>query len=139
MLYPVYLHLGDETHAHGMTFPDFPGCFAAADSLDDVAKAAQEAVEVFCEGEDMDIPQPSSFEVLARSKDYADGTWMLVDIDTAKLDTKAERINITVRARDLAKIDAYVARTGGNRSAFMVGAALEKIRELRTTSNPVVE
>jgi len=33
MLYPVYVHLGDETHAHGVTIPDFPGCFSAADDL----------------------------------------------------------------------------------------------------------
>ena len=31
MLYPVYVHPGDESHAHGVTFPDFPGCFSAAD------------------------------------------------------------------------------------------------------------
>ncbi len=27
MLYPVYVHMGDEDHAHGITIPDFPGCF----------------------------------------------------------------------------------------------------------------
>ena len=31
MLYPVYVHMGDAKHAHGVTFPDFPGCFSAAD------------------------------------------------------------------------------------------------------------
>ena len=30
MLYPVYVHIGDADHAHGVTFPDFPGCFSAA-------------------------------------------------------------------------------------------------------------
>nr|WP_295580638.1 type II toxin-antitoxin system HicB family antitoxin [uncultured Lamprocystis sp.] len=30
MLYPVYVHPGDADHAHGVTIPDFPGCFSAA-------------------------------------------------------------------------------------------------------------
>ncbi len=32
MLYPVYVHQGDAEHAHGVTLPDFPGCFSAADN-----------------------------------------------------------------------------------------------------------
>ncbi len=31
MLYPAYIHIGDDQHAHGVTIPDFPGCFSAAD------------------------------------------------------------------------------------------------------------
>ena len=32
MLYPVYVHK-DPDSAYGVTFPDFPGCFSAADEL----------------------------------------------------------------------------------------------------------
>ncbi len=32
MLYPAYVHIGDDQHAHGVTFPDFPGCCSAADT-----------------------------------------------------------------------------------------------------------
>ena len=39
MLYPVYVHLGDAKHAHGVTFPDFPGCFSAADGWNDLPAA----------------------------------------------------------------------------------------------------
>ena len=31
MLYPVYVHVGDDQYAHSVTIPDFPGCFSAAD------------------------------------------------------------------------------------------------------------
>ncbi len=34
MIYPAYVHLGDAYHAHGVTIPDFPGCFSAADAWD---------------------------------------------------------------------------------------------------------
>lgn len=43
MLYPVYIHVGDETHAHGVIFPDFPGCFAAADTWEELPAMIQEA------------------------------------------------------------------------------------------------
>ena len=58
MLYPVYVHLGDDNHAHGVTIPDFPGCFYAADDWDLLPTNIQEAIELYCEGEDMEIPVP---------------------------------------------------------------------------------
>ena len=44
MLYPVYVHTGDTDHAHGVTFPDFPGCFAAADRWDAVLAPREQKV-----------------------------------------------------------------------------------------------
>ncbi|WP_133154948.1 type II toxin-antitoxin system HicB family antitoxin [Billgrantia endophytica] len=58
MLYPVYIHK-DPDSACGVTFPDFPGCFSAADELSDLPRMAQEAVEVYFEGENIPIPAPS--------------------------------------------------------------------------------
>ncbi|MDQ5909771.1 MAG: hypothetical protein QG599_1866 [Pseudomonadota bacterium] len=85
MLYPVYIHLGDETHAHGVTIPDFPGCFSAADRWEDLPANIQEAIEVWCEGENTALPAPTPLERLAKQPEYQDGVWMLVDIalDTA--------------------------------------------------------
>ena len=54
MLYPVYVHK-DEGSAYGLTFPDFPGCFSAADELADLSRMAQEAVELHFDGEAFDI------------------------------------------------------------------------------------
>ena len=50
MLYPAYIHIGDEQHAYGVTFPDFPGCFSAADEWEDLPRMIQEAAEVYFEG-----------------------------------------------------------------------------------------
>jgi predicted RNase H-like HicB family nuclease len=47
MLYPVYVHMGDARHAHGVTIPDFPGCFSAADDWAALPAQVQEAVEVY--------------------------------------------------------------------------------------------
>jgi len=59
MIYPVYVHLGDAEHAHGATIPDFPGCFSAADDWQDLPAKIQEAIEVYCEGEALEIPAPT--------------------------------------------------------------------------------
>jgi predicted RNase H-like HicB family nuclease len=42
----------DEDSAHGMSFPDFPGYFSAADTAKDIPAMAWEAVEVHFEGEE---------------------------------------------------------------------------------------
>lgn len=55
---PVYVHLGDDNHAHGVTIPNFPGCFSAADDWDSLPANIQEAIELYCEGENMEIPVP---------------------------------------------------------------------------------
>jgi predicted RNase H-like HicB family nuclease len=39
MLYPIYLHK-DEDIAYGLTFPDFEGCFSAADEMQDIQHMA---------------------------------------------------------------------------------------------------
>jgi len=52
MLYPVHIEPGDAIHAHGISFPDFPGCFSAANEWTEIPAKAQEAVEAhFAEGE----------------------------------------------------------------------------------------
>ncbi|MCE5232905.1 MAG: type II toxin-antitoxin system HicB family antitoxin [Mizugakiibacter sp.] len=124
MLYPVYVHPGDASHAHGVIVPDFAGCFSAADSWDDLPSKVQEAVEVYCEGEDVEIPQPTPLDDLVHSPEYSDGVWMLVDIDVSRLDTRARRVDITLPGRLLRKIDAFAALQGESRSGFLARAAV---------------
>jgi predicted RNase H-like HicB family nuclease len=97
VLYPVYLHVGDKTHAHGVTVPDFPGCYSAADNWEELPAKIQEAIEVYCEGEDMDIPAPTALEMLTKKSAYKGGAWMLVDVDVSQLSTRSVRLNISLR------------------------------------------
>ena len=78
--YPVYVHRGDGSHAHGVTLPDFPGCFSAADEWADIPSKVQEAIEVYCEGEDMELPPPSPIKALQGLPEYQGGEWMLVAV-----------------------------------------------------------
>jgi predicted RNase H-like HicB family nuclease len=89
MLYPVYLHLGDDTHAHGVTIPDFPGCFSAADSEENLPRMIQEAAELYFEGEETEIPPPTPLEQLKQDPSYEGGIWRLVDIDLTRVSSRA--------------------------------------------------
>lgn len=129
MLYPMYVHLGDENHSHGVTMPDFPGCFSAADDWEDLPSMIHEAVELHFEGEDLPIPEPSSLDQLAKDPQYQDGVWLMVDIDLSKLSGKAKRVNITMSEQLLANIDRYVTKQGGNRSAMLAKAAISYMSE----------
>ena len=95
MLYPVYVHKDPES-TYGVTFPDFPGCFSAADDLEELPRLAQEAVEVHFEGEDMEIPSPTAVEELAADPAYQGGFWLLLNIDLTKVNTKSVRLNISL-------------------------------------------
>ncbi len=84
MLYPVYMRPADDQCAHSVTLPDFSGCFSAADEWADLPARIQEAVELHMEGEGLDIPEPSSLDImlaLEQSGEYEGGFWMMLDID----------------------------------------------------------
>jgi len=128
MLYPVYVHFGDENHAHGATIPDFPGCFSAADDLQDLPRMIQEAIELWCEGQDLDLPKPTSLEKLANNPDYQGGVWLLINIDASKLETKSVRLNISLPQGLVSEIDSYAKTHGATRSGFLAKAARQAMQ-----------
>ncbi len=85
MFYPAYVHLGEKHQTHGVTLPDFEGCFSAADNYADIPAKIQEAVELHFAGEDIEIPMPSEINQLEASGQYQGGIWVLVDLDISKL------------------------------------------------------
>lgn len=122
MLYPIYVHKEEGT-AYGASFPDFPGCFAASDDLQGLPSAAQEAAEAHFGADDEPIPAPSTPEAWAGNADFAGGYWMLVEIDLAKVRSKAIRLNISLAEGLLHRIDATAKSRGQSRSAFLATAA----------------
>ncbi|WP_457797960.1 type II toxin-antitoxin system HicB family antitoxin [Methylocystis sp. S23] len=72
--YIVIVHK-DENSAYGMTFPDAPGCFSAADEIDDLFAMASEALELWGEGmreEGLPITEPRDFEALRADPEWAE-------------------------------------------------------------------
>jgi predicted RNase H-like HicB family nuclease len=128
MLYPVYVHMGDAQHAHGVTFPDFEGCFAAADEWTDLPGAIQEAVQAHFYGEPETVPPPSALEVLAANPAYRGGVWLLADVDVSRIDTRPVRLNVSLPSNLVQQIDDWASAHHMTRSGFLAKAALEAMR-----------
>jgi predicted RNase H-like HicB family nuclease len=72
--YIVIVHK-DDNSAFGMTFPDAPGCFSAADEIDDVFAMAAEALELWGEGmreDGMEIAEPRDLGALRADPKWAE-------------------------------------------------------------------
>lgn len=130
MLYPIYVHKENES-AYGAAFPDIPGCFAAADDIQSLPRAAQEAVEAHCGADDEPIPPASSPDAWTKHPDYQDGGfWMMVDIDLSQVRSRAVRLNISLPENLVQRIDAAARQRGQSRSAFLATAAEHEMAEM---------
>ena len=125
MLYPVVVHK-DRESCFGVTIPDIPGCFTAGDSLDEAVSNVQEAVE--CHLHDSGaVPEPSGIEEHLSNPDYADGVWVMVDIDMSFLSPRHKRVNVTIPENVLKDIDKQAQKQGLSRSSFLVRAAKQSM------------
>jgi predicted RNase H-like HicB family nuclease len=130
MRYPVVLHT-DDGQRWGVTVPDLPGCFSAGDTMDEALDSAREAIDLHLEGwveDGHDLPLPRPVAEHHAKADFDGGTWALVEVDTTRYDGRAEKINITIPRRVLARVDDYVKAHGLTRSGFLVQAAVRAIR-----------
>lgn len=129
MLYPIYVHK-DERSAYGAIFPDIPGCFAAADDIHQLPKAAQEAIEAHFGADNDPIPEATTPDAWANHEDYQDGGfWMLVDINLGRVRPRSKRVNISLSEDLLGRIDKAAKQRGQSRSAFLASAAEHEIAE----------
>jgi predicted RNase H-like HicB family nuclease len=130
MEFPIAVHK-DDGSVYGVTVPDIPGVHSWGDTIDDAIRNAREAivghVSTLVElGEDVGF-RCSTVEELVARPEYAGAVWALVEVDLTKLDSKPERINISLPRFVLHKIDAYVAARHETRSGFLARAALEAL------------
>lgn len=67
----------DEGSAYGLSFPDAPGCFSAADNLNDVIPNAVEALSLYFE--DQPIPTPRDLDAIRVevARDIAEGAALI--------------------------------------------------------------
>ena len=130
MKFPVALH-SDDGIRFGVTVPDLPGCFSAGDTFDEALDSVIEAIDLHLEGiteEGMEIPAPRPIAEHRANPDFADGVWAVVDVNVSRFEGKAEKINITLPRRLLAKIDSYAGAHGKTRSGFLAEAARAAMR-----------
>ena len=130
MRYPIAIEPGDAKHAYGVVVPDLPGCFSAGDTLDEAIANTPEAIALWLEevverGEVAPAAKP--FETHRKNPEFKDWIWAMVEVDLSRLTDKAERINVTLPSRLLARVDARVKETGDTRSGFLARAAMEAL------------
>ena len=96
MRFPLIVYK-DDSSDYGAFFPDFPGCYTLAPTLDELLENAQDAVETWMLGEPFEkFPSPSTPEEVIASTDAQGRAVFFVDIDTAFLDNATKRVNITL-------------------------------------------
>jgi len=118
----------DEDSAFGVSFPDLPSVFSAADDEDEIIGNAIEALRLWAE--DMELPAPSSLDAIRTRPDVrealAEGAF-IVRIPLIEDDTRVVRANVTFEAGMLKAIDETARKRGLTRAAFLASAARKEI------------
>jgi predicted RNase H-like HicB family nuclease len=130
--FTIAIEVGTKDTAFGVVVPDLPGCFSAGDTVEDAFDNVREAIDAHCQllaEEGKDLPTPKLMSEWQADKEYKGWTWGIVEVSIERYFGPAEKINITVPALVLKRIDEYVGKLGESRSGFLVRAAQEAIRK----------
>lgn len=115
----------DPESAFGLSFPDLPGCYSAADEEGEMYANAQEALALYLEDE-AEVPAPRSIEQLWQDSELraelAAGAF-LVGIPLV-FSARKERFNLMLDRAQVECVDAIARTIGVSRSEF-VGQAIE--------------
>jgi predicted RNase H-like HicB family nuclease len=120
----------DADSAFGVHFPDLPGCFSAADRIEDVIPNAIEAMSLWFEEEAPVEPSPVERIREQAADDLAEGAF-LVMVPWIGRNAKPARVNISLDKAMLDAIDKAAAMRRLTRSAFLAEAARNEIEGRR--------
>lgn len=121
-----------EDAAWGVSFPDFPGCVSAGESLDAALRGANEALALHIEGmiaEKHPVPEARTLDALRADPAFVDDfvgadAVALVPVD---LPGRVVKVTITIEDRLLTRLDAAARREGGTRSGYIAAAVRERL------------
>lgn len=119
----------DPDSAFGISFPDLPGCFSAADEEDDVLQCAQEALALFA-GDLSDLPTARSFQSLNKDedvrRDLKDGAFVIA-VPYIAVERK-ERFNLMLDSALVSGVDTVARAAGVSRSEFVSQTLKQRLR-----------
>lgn len=125
------LAIHEEDGKFGVTVPDLPGCFSAGDSMEEALDNAREAIDGHVElliEEGAGAPEVHTLDEQMADPNYAGARWAVIEVPVEKYFGAAEKINITVPALLLHRIDTFATAHHESRSAFLVRAAQTVMR-----------
>lgn len=131
--YIVLIH--QEPGRYGVTVPDFPGCTAQTDSLDEALEEGREAMRLWAEAEaraGRRLPDPRPLGALLSDPDVREdmeGGALLAIAQVLLDEGRTVRLNISLDAGLAEAVDRAAKARGLTRSAFFAQAAREKIEK----------
>lgn len=105
--------------------PDVSGCFSYGDTIEEAISNAKEAV-VDHIGTLLELGEPVD---LKSQEAFKDAAWGLGEVDLTELDSKPERVNISLPKFVLHRIDEYVASKHETRSSFIARVAFSALAQ----------
>jgi len=117
--YPAVI-FKDKKSDYGVSFPDFPGCITAGDTVEEAYEMAKEALEFHIEGmmqDKDDIPDPSPLHTVKANPEYKDAYDIL--LIPVSIQSQSVRIDITIRKHVLNKADSFCRNRQLSRSRYI--------------------
>lgn len=122
----------EENGVVGVSWPDFPGVITGADTIEEAARKADEALAFHIGGmiEDGDpVPVPRTRKQLFEDPEFVesikDGVLLLTRFELPK---RAIRINISMDESLISAVDRAASQLGESRSHFLAEAAKLRLR-----------
>lgn len=116
----------DHDSAYGITFPDVPGCFSAADTQEEIIPNAIEALSLWFEDQPVVKPRPMDAIFAETADERAEGA-IIMAIPFIVKDRILVRANVSLDRGVLRAIDREAKLRGLTRSAFIAEAAQREI------------
>jgi hypothetical protein len=110
-------------------FPDFPGADVTGNSIDEVERNAQEAVERMYHSSEQLIPAPTcdTSELRALEMNGGEGIWLFVNINMSRVTSQAIGFQLSLSESLLQQVNAAARERHLTRSAFFTLAVLHEL------------
>jgi predicted RNase H-like HicB family nuclease len=133
MRYVAFVHK-EAGSVYGVSFPDFPGCISAGDTLDLALANASEALQghvQMLEAEGDTIPLPRNLESIQTDPDLAENLEgaILSAVPLIRDLRSTTRVNVSLDLGLLQAIDDAARARKQTRSAFLASAARRELVE----------
>lgn len=110
----------------GISFPQFPGVISLGDSLTDVLANGRDAlatVIVAMQEDGVEVPEDYTIDSAASNFNRADFNDPHIVILSAEVNTRAQRISVTMDEALLSRLDNLAERTHDTRSGLLAKGA----------------